>query len=207
MTEHAGVMLGSDSPCSGTSRVPEFRVLTVCTANLYRSPLAECLLRTRLAAVREAIQLSSAGTRAVPGTPMETAAASAVVARGGEPSGTGARRLTAGLVERADLVLGAGVEHREAAVRLAPVRALSRAFSLREFARLVRAEDGADLVDPAARFTALVAGAAARRGAATADTADDDVADPLGGSEEVVRECVRRVEESVERIAVAMGLG
>ncbi|MFP1627999.1 low molecular weight phosphatase family protein [Streptomyces sp. 5K101] len=206
MEMRTGVVLDGDSP-SGTPRVPEFRVLTVCTANLYRSPLAECLLRQRLAAVREAIHLSSAGTRAVPGTPMEAAAASAVVARGGSPSQTGARRLTAGLVERADLVLGVATEHREAAVRLAPVRALSRAFSLREFARLVRAEDGADVVDPAARFAALVAGAAARRGAAPADGVDDDVADPLGGSEAVARECVQRIEESVARIAVAMGVG
>ncbi|MFI2369183.1 low molecular weight phosphatase family protein [Streptomyces sp. NPDC018833] len=205
MEEDPDVLLDHDSS-SGTSCAPEFRVLTVCTGNLYRSPLTECLLRKRLATVREAIHVGSAGTRAVPGTPMEAALVPVIVERCGDPSERVARRLTAGLVESADLVLGAAVEHREAAVRLAPVRALSRAFSLREFARLVRAEDGADVVDPVARFTALVAGAAARRGAAPAGMADDDVADPLGGGEEVVRECVRRIEESVERIAVAMGV-
>lgn len=193
-----------DCDSSATSCLPRFRVLMVCTGNLYRSPLAECLLRERLAAVRETIHVSSAGTEAVPGMPMAATAASLVTGWGGAPSGTVARRLTAGLVESSDLVLGAATEHREAAVRLSPVRALSRAFSLREFARLVRAEDAAGVVDPAARFAALVEGAAARRGSAPADAADDDVADPLGASPAELRECMTRIEESVERIATAV---
>ncbi len=118
-----------------------------------------------------------------------------------------ARRLTAGLVESADLVLGAATEHREAAVRLAPVRALSRAFSLREFARLVRPEDAAREEDPAARLAALVHGAASRRGCGAADARDDDVTDPLGAAPERVRECVERIEESVERILAALRAG
>ncbi|MFD9219690.1 low molecular weight phosphatase family protein [Streptomyces sp. NPDC060064] len=192
------------TPSFAAWRPSPFRVLTVCTANLYRSPVAECLLRQRLAALREAIHVSSAGTEAVPGAPMAAIAASMVAERGADPSGTVTRRLTAGLVDSADLVLGAATEHREAAVRLSPVRALSRAFSLREFARLVRAEDAAGATDPAARFAALVEGAAARRGAAGAGVADDDVSDPLGASPAAARECVTRIEESVERIAVAM---
>jgi protein-tyrosine phosphatase len=197
-----GVM--PDGESSAASCPPGFRVLTVCTGNLYRSPLAECLLRERLAVVPDTICVSSAGTEAVPGTPIAATAASLIVGRGGDPSGMVARRLTTGLVESADLVLGAAAEHREAAVRLSPVRALSRAFSLREFARLVRAEDAVGVVDPAARFAVLVEGAAARRGAASADPADDDVADPLGASPAEVRECMTRIEESVERIATAL---
>jgi protein-tyrosine phosphatase len=195
-------MPGGDS--SGISCPVRFRVLTVCTGNLYRSPLAECLLRERLAAVPETIHVSSAGTEAVPSTPIAVTTASLIVERGGNPSGLAARRLTAGLVENSDLVLGAATAHREAVVRLSPVRALSRAFTLREFARLVRAEDAAGVVDPAARFVALVEGAAARRGMAPADTADDDVSDPLGASPAEMRECMMRIEESVERIATAL---
>ncbi|MER5463008.1 low molecular weight phosphatase family protein [Streptomyces sp. NPDC002668] len=192
---------GSFSPAS---RLARFRVLTVCTGNLYRSPIAECLLRQRLATPPESIHVSSAGTEAVPGTSVAATAASLVVGRDVDPSGMVTRRLTARLVESADLVLGAATEHREAAVRLSPVRALSRAFTLREFARLVRAEDAAGLVDPAARFAALVEGAATRRGAVGAAGADDDVSDPLGASPAEARECVTRIEESVERIAAAM---
>jgi protein-tyrosine phosphatase len=195
----------TDSDSSSAASCPaRFRVLTVCTGNLYRSPIAECLLRQRLAALRETISVSSAGTEAVPGTPIAATAAFLVLGRGADPSGIVTRRLTAKLVESADLVLGAATEHREAAVRLSPAQALSRAFSLREFARLLRAEDAAGVVDPAARFAALVEGAATRRGAAGADVTDDDVSDPLGASPEEARECVTRIEESVDRIAAAM---
>ncbi|MFE3323834.1 low molecular weight phosphatase family protein [Streptomyces sp. NPDC059176] len=192
-----------DSAPSAAAPAP-FRVLMVCTANLYRSPVAACLLRRRLATLGAAIHVSSAGTDAVPGTPMAATAAALVRERGADPAGVNARRLTAGLVEGADLLLGAATEHREAAVRLSPVRALCRAFSLREFARLASAADAAGTTEPAARFAALVAGAAARRGTAGASAHDDDVADPLGGSPEETRACVARIEESVERIAVAM---
>jgi protein-tyrosine phosphatase len=204
----------SEGLCSDTDEMPDgdstsaafcltrFRVLMVCTANLYRSPLAECLLKERLT---EAIHVSSAGTEAVPGTPMAASAASLIAGLGADPSGMVARRLTSGLVESSDLVLGAAREHREAVVRLSPVRALSRAFSLREFARLVRAEDAAGVVDPAARFAALAEGAAGRRGTDLGDTADDDVADPLGAAPAELRACMTRIEESVERIAAALG--
>lgn len=195
-----GVMSDSSLPVARQAR---FRVLTVCTGNLYRSPVAECLLRQRLAPLLEAIHVSSAGTAAAPGVPVEGTAAS-LLGTAVDLPGTVTRRLTAGLVESADLVLGAATEHREAAVRLSPVRALSRAFSLREFARLVRAEDAAGLVDPAVRLTALVKGAAARRGSAGEDVSDDDVNDPLGASPSEVRDVFRRIEESVDRIAAVL---
>ncbi|MFF4348673.1 low molecular weight phosphatase family protein [Streptomyces sp. NPDC001530] len=179
----------------------------MCTGNLYRSPLAEYLLRQRLFEARHVIHLSSAGTGAIPGTPLAAAVASFLRERGADPSGTVSRRLTAEMVERSDLVLGAATEHREAAVRLAPVRTLTRAFTFREFARLVEAEDAAGLVDPAARFAALVQGAAARRGAVRAHAGGDDVDDPFGAHPQQVQECLVRIEEVVERIAAAVRVG
>jgi protein-tyrosine phosphatase len=179
----------------------------VCTGNLYRSPIAECLLRERLFEARGAVRLSSAGTLAVPGMPLAAEAASFLLGRGAEPSGRSSRRLTAEMVDGSDLVLGAATEHREAAARLSPVRALSRAFTLLEFARLVRAEDAVDLGDPAARFAALVRGAAARRGAVRAHAGGDDVDDPLGADPQRMRECFALIEEMVERIAVAVRAG
>ncbi|WP_262004184.1 low molecular weight phosphatase family protein [Streptomyces sp. FIT100] len=200
-------MRDSDRPTDAVSP-SRFRVLTVCTGNLYRSPLAERLLREGLAAQRATIHVSSAGTAAVPGAPAPETA-TAVPGWAHDPSGavTVARRLTTALVDGADLLLGAATEHREAAVRLSPVRALSRAFCLREFARLVRAEDAAGVVDPAGRLRALVRGAAARRGAPGPDGADDDVPDPLGASPAEVHVSVERIEESVERIVAAMASG
>jgi protein-tyrosine phosphatase len=136
-------ILGPGPSSSPGVHAPGFRVLVVCTGNLYRSPLAECLLRERLLEARQVIGLSSAGTRAVTGAPMPPKAASFLLECGADPSATCSRRLTKELVENSDLVLGAATEHREAAVRLSPVWALARAFTLCEFARLVRAEDAA----------------------------------------------------------------
>jgi protein-tyrosine phosphatase len=188
-------------------RGAHFRVLVVCTGNLHRSPLAERLLTARLAAspgTSGSFRVSSAGTAATAGTPMDPAAATLLVELGGDPRGALARRLTAPLVEDADLVLGAATEHREAAVRLSPPWALRRAFTLREFGRLLRPGDAAGATDPAERAAALVRGAAARRGTDGNGADDDDVADPYGAPLWVARETAARIAEPVERIAAAV---
>jgi protein-tyrosine phosphatase len=199
--------LGLASSSSPGVHVPGFRVLVVCTGNIYRSPLAERLLKQRLGEAQQVIHLSSAGTLAAVGMPMAAAAGSFLLERGADPSGTRARRLTRELVEQSDLVLGAATEHREAAVQLSPVWSLTRAFTLGEFARLVRAEDATGVVDPAERFAALVQGAVARRGAAGAHAGDDDIDDPLGAHPREVHECLVRIEGVVERIAAAVRTG
>ncbi|GAB2727950.1 low molecular weight phosphatase family protein [Streptomyces bullii] len=191
---------------SGRGGTP-FRVLFVCTGNLHRSPLAERLLKARLAASAGAsaeFRVSSAGTAALVGTPMDPVAVTVLAELGGDPGGALARRLTAALVEDADLVLGAAAEHREAAVRLSPLWALQRAFTLREFARLLRPDDAAGVTEPAERAAALVRGAAARRGADGSGADDDDVADPYGAPLRVARQAAARIAESVDRIAAAL---
>ncbi len=135
---------------------------------------------------------------------MDPVAAALLVELDGDPCGALARRLTAALVEEADLVLGAAAEHREAAVRLSPLWALRRAFTMREFARLLRPEDAESVTDPAERAASLVRGAAARRGACGARADDDDVCDPYGAPVHVAREAAARIAESVERITSAL---
>lgn len=203
--ENPAVLLSPSAP-DPERVVRPFRVLVVCTGNLHRSPLAERLLTARLASSPGTFEVSSAGTVGTTGAPMDPVAASLLVELGGEPRGALARRLTADHVEDSDLVLGAAAEHREAVVRLSPLWALRRAFTLREFARLLRPEDAAGVVDPAGRAAALVEGAAARRGN-TGRSDDDDVADPHGAPPETAREVARRIAEPVDRIAAALLAG
>lgn len=113
----------------------QLRVLHVCTGNICRSPMAEALTRDFARKRSVDIVVSSAGTWGHEGSPMEAHALSTLTEYGIDGSDFRARELTAEHVEQADLVLGATGEHRSAAAELGP-DATSRAFTLREFARL-----------------------------------------------------------------------
>jgi protein-tyrosine phosphatase len=116
--------------------VAPFSILTVCSGNICRSPLAEQLLR---AGTREwsEVTVASAGTTALVGEPMTEQAQALSFEFGGDGAETHrARELTEEQLRDADLVLGLSREHRRAIVELYP-RATRHAFTLREFARLV----------------------------------------------------------------------
>lgn len=171
--------------------VDRFRILVVCTGNVCRSPLAERLIRARLRAAlgegADRFEVTSAGTRPLAGHPMDPRAAAAAAELGADAQGFAARELTAEQVAGADLVLTAARAHRAAVVALCPA-AHRYAFTIREFARIVEAlpADTVDGAEPVDRATGLVAAAAARRGFARPERAeDDDVPDPMGGTEEV----------------------
>ena len=137
-----------------------FTILTVCTGNICRSPLAEQLLRARLG---DGFRVHSAGVGAMTGWPMDPDAADQSRAHGGNPEGFAARQLTAALVEESDLILTATRSHRDEVVRRFP-KAMRRTFSLAEFAAIGQGD---------------VALAAARRSTVRL-TRGDDVVDPYG---------------------------
>jgi protein-tyrosine phosphatase len=178
--------------------VEPFRVLFVCTGNICRSPMAQSMLTAELGARlgtalgarpgtapdgRQAFDVTSAGTYAVVGAPIEPDAARFLDSIGVRPAPEFvARALTEQQIESADLILGAERAHRAAAVTLVP-RAVQRTFTIREFARLVAAlPDGVEVptdATTAERGCALVAAAGRNRGYVRADhPLDDDVADP-----------------------------
>ena len=99
-----------------------FRILTVCIGNVCRSPLAERLLRLRLAeaGLAASYDVTSAGLRAMVGHPMEPTAAGELTRLGGDPDGFVARRLTAQMANEADLVLTATTDVRRRVVEEAP---------------------------------------------------------------------------------------
>ena len=179
-------------------------VLIVCTGNVCRSPFIE---RVLAAALPESagVVVSSAGTGALVGRPMEPLAAAQTERYAGSPAGFVARQLVPGLVASADLVLTATRRHRGEVAAMYP-KSLSYVFALSDFADIVAAmspedlagagvpgagpdaapgvlgEPGADGARP--RIQALVRAVAARRGLTPPrDAADVDIVDPFRGDE------------------------
>ncbi|CAI3802833.1 arsenate reductase/protein-tyrosine-phosphatase family protein [Pseudarthrobacter sp. MM222] len=160
------------------------RILTVCTGNICRSPVAERMLQAGLDAVRSGTFLvASAGTLAVVGAPVQLPSARIIESRGGRPDGFAARQLTPEMLRGADIVLTMTASHRSAVVRLEP-SALKRTFTIREFARMLKALEERDAgpapdADLVTWWKALPQRAAAVRHLALVnDAADNDVADP-----------------------------
>ncbi|MGE2736461.1 low molecular weight phosphatase family protein [Mycolicibacterium vaccae] len=113
------------------------QVLFVCTGNICRSPTAE-RLAVSLAAQQgfSGIGMSSAGTRAVIGRPMDPEAALVLEEMGGDASNFAARQLRPRVAAEADLIITMTRAHRESVLELAP-RKLNRTFTLAEAATLV----------------------------------------------------------------------
>ena len=182
-----------------STEVDPFRVLTVCSGNLCRSPFVEGLLRLRLqeAGVGPAYAVSSAGLIAREGYEMQWDAAGHLIALGGDPTPFRSRQFLASMAREAGLVLTATADIRRQLLQEAPA-ALRRTFTVREFARLVSTADLASLASPAG----LVADAVRRRG--TVGGLDLDVPDPMGQAVEVHAAAARLLAEAVDRIAAAL---
>lgn len=185
-------------------------ILTVCTGNICRSPMAEVLLRARLGAAD--VQVHSAGTRALIDHAMDRTSQKIAVQHGASPDDVAAHRarwLLEPLIDDADLVLAMSREHRTAAVELSP-RHLRRAFTVREFARLSgalgddelrQAADAAGTA-PRARLAAVVALVSAQRGlAAPVSAAEDDVVDPYHRELDVYEESAEQLVPAVDAVA------
>lgn len=122
-------------------------ILLVCTGNTCRSPLAEAMLRARLAdrpRLAETTSVASAGTGAWRGTPASEGSYLVALERGLDLSAHRAVALTPELVERADVILTMGRSH------LASVKAMGgadRVHTLVDFAgRLPELPD--EVADP-----------------------------------------------------------
>lgn len=162
-----------------------FEILTVCSGNICRSPLAEQLLRSSLSIPD--LVVSSAGTVARDGDEMTPQSQALSRRYGGDPSAHQARYLQPPHIAGARLVFAMSREHRRKVVTMLP-RASKYTFTLREFARLADGITAADLRDfgllPTMsipeRLDTLVALVASRRGfvAAPQDPEDDDIIDP-----------------------------
>ena len=159
------------------------RILTVCTGNICRSPVAERLLQAGLDQVQPGtFVVSSAGTHAMVGDPIQPLSAEIIRTYGGTPEGFAARQLTPRILRESDLVLAMTAKHRGAVMQM-DASLLKRTFTIREFARMLGVLGQRDApsaaVDHPAFWRGLPARAASMRHLAlAAEAADNDVVDP-----------------------------
>ena len=180
------------------------KILTVCTGNICRSPVAERLLQAGLdQAVPGGFHVASAGTRAMVGEPMQPISADIVRTYGGNPDGFAARQLTPAILRGVDLVLTMTSGHRGEVLQL-DASLLKRTFTIREFARMLDVMDQREvpasgdstaddddgwLAAHTARWRGLPARAAGvRHLSLPADPAENDIVDPYRRPPEVYRQ-------------------
>ncbi|UFN91734.1 low molecular weight phosphatase family protein [Micromonospora aurantiaca] len=181
-------------PTRGVQMVDE--VLFVCHANMCRSPMAEFIARRMLAGLPLAV--ASAGTDAIDGAAMHPYAVEVTAATGADPAAFRTRRLRPEHLTGAALVLTATRRQRSACTSLAPA-ALTRTFTLRQFARLAAearpAEAEADEVTPLRAAMSAAVRARGRLQPAAPDA--EDLRDPIGGSPADFRRCAEEIERSI----------
>lgn len=159
--------------------------------------------------------VTSAGTSALVGSPMDARAAEKAVSLRLDPTGFSARLLTVEAVATADLVLTATRQHRGIVVSSYP-KALRSCFAVRDFAAAVAAlpadrgpltDDDDDPGDDDARrrVRRVVAAAAARRGFAPPLAPDDaDIVDPYRRPDEVYAAMFDQVLDALPVIVTAL---
>ncbi|MBA1838398.1 low molecular weight phosphatase family protein [Corynebacterium sp. zg912] len=183
----------------------QFKILTVCTGNVCRSPQAEILLKDALPA--EEIYVASAGTQALVGSHMPAMAQEAI-GKANSDQHVG-RQLTPEMIERSDLILGMAREHRRAVVELCP-RARKRTFTLRELAMLVEVTPDRYVAEalnasPDAREKMISAIEAVRlsKNLLTTSLADEDldIIDPYGATRDVYNTSYHQVAKATAAVA------
>lgn len=176
------------------------RILTVCTGNICRSPLAEYFLRDALNS--DHFQLASAGTHAVvdgavPDQQIKIArklGLETIIEHRG-------RQISGNDIRDAGLILTATLRHRRRVVRTMP-SAAGKTFTMREYAHLSAYVQEADLVGLLPRQEQSLRAAATAvhqlRGTVPQPPEEDpyDIADPYGENKRIYR-------KSAEQLVVA----
>lgn len=176
-------------------------ILVICTGNICRSPIAEGLLRDALDLrfAERAPEVSSAGTSGLEGSGAMPESVQAAAELGVDIDGHVARRLTAAIADRSDLLLCMASEHRE--MLAAGSDRDDRTFTLKELVRLLEVLPAPTPdAGPESMGERIVAANLARRRGAVPPSRDDDVADPLGQPLEAYRSIAWELDTWIQRL-------
>ena len=178
------------------------RILTVCTGNICRSPLAQYQLRRELDS--EAFTVDSGGTRAVVGgsVPPTQLRIAAELQVPGLANHRG-QQLTENAIAAADLILVGTLKHRAEVVRLVP-SASPKTFTFREFAHLakgVTADDIQEIVESGEKLMNAAVTAGGQRRGVGGPPEDYDVVDPFGEDDHVYERSAAQLTPAVADVA------
>ncbi|KRE43810.1 arsenate reductase/protein-tyrosine-phosphatase family protein [Knoellia sp. Soil729] len=191
-------------PADADPHAASGHVLVVCTGNVCRSPYIERVLAHELAGT--GITLSSAGTGALVGSPIDAQSASRLAAVGADADGFAARQASREIVAEANLVIGATREHLGPVVQLYP-RALRYAFALHDLADLLAGVSSTDIAAAPGdnRVAKVAATAIAQRGIVNPRLPEQSgIVDPYRQSAQVFDQMVDEIATSLPTIATAL---
>lgn len=188
------------APAPATARTAHLKVLYVCTANICRSPYLELRSRQLQAAnpqISDGLRFTSAGTHGFREQPVDGEMAAVLAERGVDVSSETfhSRRLTAEMVEEADLVLTAEASHRDVVLGEVP-SAFRKVFTLGQFAETARR------VDTDATGHDLIAAANQRRAAASDHS---DIGDPFRKGRAAAEKCADQIDDLLGVILPRLG--
>lgn len=185
-----------------------FRILTVCTGNICRSPIVELLLINELSDIA-GVTVRSAGTAALVGHSVPEAAQRLAADHGIDASAHQAQQVNEAMIREANLILGMTREHRQYIVESVP-SAMKRTFTLRELAlaadraqgqlqapgRESSPDSNADTMRAAVNVAANVRGTLNPR-----SQRDLDVMDPYRKSDDAYRDSFNELVPASMRVA------
>ena len=186
-----------------------FQILTVCTGNICRSPLAEYYFRAALDP--QEFSIASGGTRAVPDGRVPEQQIEIAQELGITDIGRHvAQQLSPSQIDRADLILTVSLDHRRRVVRTQP-SAIRKTFTIREFARIAQEITVGDIDEFQKHgMTSLESGVASanilRGAAAKLSESEYNIIDPYGQPESVYRESASELVPAVRDIADFLAL-
>ncbi len=177
------------------------QILTLCTANQCRSPMAELLLQRALDQRGVPATVTSAGS--LPGgVPVSGGSVRAMAQRDLDLNGRRSRTLTGDEVAAADLILCMARSHARTAVVLSPP-AWPRTFTLKELVRRGEALGARETAEPLHGWLERLGRGRGRTSLLGADP-NDDVADPMGGPDSAYEATAALLDDLVGRaVAVA----